>query len=65
MSDRIDKGLWRIEANDPRVYTEWRPLLWEFEEHELPTFESLIDELSSINAPVQFRIVRNPGKASA
>jgi hypothetical protein len=64
MSDRIDKGLWRMEANDPRARTEWRPLLWEFGEDELAVFESLRDELSSINAPVQFRIVRKSDQAS-
>jgi hypothetical protein len=65
MSDSIDNGRWRMEANDPRVHTEWRPLFWEFGEDQLPVFESLRDELSSINAPVQFRIVCNGGHAGS
>ena len=61
MGDVSEKSIekrWQIEANNPRGYSEWRPL-WDFGEDKLLAFQSLRDELNVINAPVQLRIVLN------
>ena len=58
MKDQAGKKQWRLEANNPRTSTDWRPL-WEFDDDQLVTFQELRDELNRINAPVQLQIVRN------
>jgi hypothetical protein len=49
---------WRFEVNNPLRSDEWRPL-WEVDEDQLVPSQELRDELNSINAPVQLRIVRS------
>jgi len=49
---------WRFEVNNPLKSTEWQPL-WQIDEDQLVASQELKDELNSINAPVQLRIVRD------
>lgn len=50
--------LWRFEVNNPLKSAEWRPL-FEVGDDQLSASQALRDELNTLNAPIQLRIVRN------
>lgn len=54
--------LWRFEVNNPLKSTEWRPL-FEVADDQLSACQALRDELNTLNAPIQLRIVRNADSA--
>ncbi len=58
MPRRSNNKLWRLEAINPFTHIDWQPL-WDIDEGELTANQELAEELNRINAPVEFRIVRN------
>jgi len=71
MERKIEKTGWRLEVMNPHRAplgsfdhaqgTRWK-LLWGFDDDQQAAYETLVEDLNRINAPVQLRIVRELAK---